>query len=210
MNQKLKWILIAVLLVGLILGATVLYQKLSGDYEREKLATHATESTEATAEESTATQTETTEESTQAEAQSTPAPDFTVLDGSGNPVRLSDYRGKPVVLNFWATWCHYCKVEMPDFDTACQKYPEVQFLMINATDGMRETVEGAKAYVDEEGYTFEVFFDTGSEAVNAYGISAFPTTFFIDENGNLVAHGSGMLDLETLERGIAMILPPEA
>ena len=62
-----------------------------------------------------------------------------------------------MVLNFWATWCYYCKEEMPDFDEASKLYPDVQFLMVNATDGVRETVDAAKKYVEENGFDFEVF-----------------------------------------------------
>jgi len=70
---------------------------------------------------------------------------------------------------------------------------------------VQETVEKAKAYIAEAGYTFDVFFDTESSAVMAYQVTGFPSTYFIDENGNLIAWGSGMLDMETLEKGIAMI-----
>ncbi|MBQ8311568.1 MAG: TlpA family protein disulfide reductase [Clostridia bacterium] len=133
------------------------------------------------------------------------APDFTVLDGNGNEVQLSDFLGQPVVLNFWATWCYYCKVEMPDFDRAYAEYPEVQFLMVNATDGVEETVESAKKYVADEGYAFDIFFDTAFDAINAYGISGFPTTFFIDANGDVVTYRKGMINYETLVSGIGMI-----
>ena len=146
-----------------------------------------------------------TQESEHLQADEGTAPNFTVLDENGNSVRLSDYRGKPVVLNFWATWCYYCKVEMPDFDRAAQKYPNVQFLMVNATDGVNETVESATAYVTAEGYSFDIFFDTSFEAINAYGISGFPTTVFIDENGDLVDYKRGMISYEVLEQGIGMI-----
>ena len=122
---------------------------------------------------------------------------------------LSDYKGKPVVINFWATWCYYCKQEMPDFNEAYKKYPEVQFLMINATDGVSETVESAKAFVEQYGYEFDIFFDTEYDAIDTYVVTGYPTTFFIDAEGNLVAKGSGMLSLATLEKGIAMILPKE-
>ena len=128
-----------------------------------------------------------------------------MLDANGNTVKLSDFRGKPVVLNFWATWCYYCKTEMPDFNKAYQKYPDVQFLMVNATDGVHETVSSAKKYVANEGFDFDVFFDTEENAVNAYNITGFPSTFFIDANGKLVARAIGMIDLETLETGIGMI-----
>ena len=78
-------------------------------------------------------------------------------------------------------------------------------MMVNATDGVQETMESAKEYIEQEGFRFDVFFDTELEAVSAYYVTGFPTTFFIDENGNLVTYGSGMLDLETLEKGIQMI-----
>ena len=84
-------------------------------------------------------------------------------------------------------------------------YPEIQFLMINATDGNRETVDGAKAYIQEQEFDFEVLFDTKREAVSAYYVTSFPTTYFIDKSGALIARGSGMMDLNTLEKGIKMI-----
>ena len=189
MKNKVKWVVLAVVLVVVIAGATILYQTLSKNYSGNNLM------------QNTQTQDQTSEE----EEIKYVAPDFTVLDANGNEVQLSDYRGQPVVLNFWATWCYYCKVEMPDFDKAYEKYPEVQFLMVNATDGIQETMADAKAYIEQEGFAFDVFFDTELEAVNAYYVTGFPSTFFIDEDGNLVTYSSGMLDFETLELGIQMI-----
>ena len=133
------------------------------------------------------------------------APDFTVLDSAGKSVSLSDFVGKPVVLNVWATWCRYCKVEMPDFQLAAEKYPDVQFMMINATDGVQETMETAKAYIAEQGFTFPVFYDTQLDMIRTYGVSAFPTTFFIDSEGNLIDGASGAMDLATLEQGLSVI-----
>ena len=80
------------------------------------------------------------------------APDFTVYDLDGNPVSLSDYFGKPIVLNFWASWCGPCKMELPDFqETYDELGGDVQFLIVNLTDGSRETVETASAYLKEQG-----------------------------------------------------------
>lgn len=103
MKNKIKWIIIAVALVGVIAGAAVLYHVLSRDYAGNNLMQNSQ------------TQNQASEDNEYA------APDFTVLGVDGSEVKLSDYRGKPVVLNFWATWCYYCKVEMPDFDKAYEK-----------------------------------------------------------------------------------------
>ena len=133
------------------------------------------------------------------------APNFAVLDKEGNAVQLSDFAGKPVVLNFWATWCGYCKVEMPDFDQAYKEYPDVVFMMIDATDGMYETREKADAYVKEQGFSFPVYYDVSSLAQNAYVISGYPTTVFINAQGDVVAKEVGMISYETLIAGIKLI-----
>ena len=134
------------------------------------------------------------------------APDFTVYDLDGNAHNLSDYFGKPIVLNFWASWCGPCKMEMPDFE---EKYKElgenVQFLMINLTDGQRETVEVAGNFIDSQGYTIPVFYDTTSEAASLYGVYSIPTSYFINAKGEPIAQAQGAIDAETLQRGIDMI-----
>ncbi len=102
-------------------------------------------------------------------------PDITVVDRSGSSVKLSDMRGKPVILNFWASWCGPCKSEMPDFEEAYKKYSsEITFMMINLTDGSSETVESASDFIDGEGYTFPIYFDTEQTASSAYGITSIP------------------------------------
>lgn len=137
------------------------------------------------------------------------APDFTVTDYDGEEVMLSDYFGKPIVVNFWASWCPPCKAEMPDFEEAYKTHSEVQFLMVNMTGG-RETLESAKEHVESQGYTFTVLFDTEYSAAYAYYVNSLPATYFIDAEGNLIAYATGMLDAETLEKGIAMIADPDA
>ena len=141
-----------------------------------------------------------------AESTQNPAPDVTVFDRTGRAVRLSSLRGKPVVLNFWASWCPPCKGEMPDFEDAYRESGEdYHFVMVNLTDGTRETRESAYGFVDSMGYTFPVYCDESGEAAYAYGISSIPTTFFIDKDGNLVTYAGGAISAELLARGMEMI-----
>ena len=135
-----------------------------------------------------------------------PAPDFTVVDINGNEVKLSDMRGKPVVVNFWASWCPPCKAEMPDFESVYKKYGDnVVFMMVNMTDGYQETLSKAKAHISQNGYTFPVYFDTMSSAAYSYNITSIPATYLIDDKGNLVGYKNGMLTAEALEEAIALI-----
>lgn len=134
------------------------------------------------------------------------APDFTVQDASGNSVKLSEMEGKPLVLNFWASWCPPCKKEMPDFDHVYAELgDEVNFMMVNLTDGRRETKEKALEYITQQEFSFPVYYDVDRNAAYTYGVRSIPTTIFIDSEGYLVTGAEGTIAEEVLRYGISLI-----
>jgi len=136
------------------------------------------------------------------------APDFTVIDKNGNSVSLSDFIGRPIVLNFWASWCPPCKAEMPDYEDLYQEYSQkgVVFIMINMTDGSRETVNTATNFIADKGYSFPVYFDTLYSAAIAYNISSIPDSIFINKDGKIVSSYVGMIDADTLKSNLEKII----
>jgi len=147
------------------------------------------------------------QDTAQPQTHRTAAPDFTVYDADGNAVMLSDNKGKPVVVNFWASWCTPCKQEMPEFEEMYKKYGEkVVFMMVNLTDGVQESKETAGSFIAQSGYTFPVYFDTQLSGVSAYGMNAVPATFFVDAQGNLAASHMGLITGQQLEENIGILL----
>lgn len=127
------------------------------------------------------------------------APDFTMTDIDGNELTLSSLYGKPIVLNFWATWCGYCVTEMTDFQKVYDKYgDEYQFVMVNLTDNAREKVSTSTAFIAEKGFTFPIYFDVYQQGLEAYEAYSIPRTYIIDENGSLVESHTGVLNEKSL------------
>ncbi len=133
-----------------------------------------------------------------------PAPDFTLRTPDGESVSLSDYRGKTVLVNFWATWCPPCKTEMPDMEQLYQKYKD-QGLEIIAVD-QQEPASAVQAFFEEMGLTFQPVIDSTGEIFNLYRVVALPTSYFIDENGVVQFHHRGMMTAEQMENYASQLM----
>ena len=190
--EKKKLIIGLLAFVILIAGASVLYSRLSKDFTPDDIVEDESQG-------------QVSEEGEEPEQDLQMAPDFTVYDSDGNSVKLSDYFGKPIVLNFWASWCGPCKAEMPDFEEVYKvRGEEIQFLMVNCTGG-RETEKSAREFIAGSGYTFPVFYDLDLDASMTYGANSIPVTFFIDADGYLTAYAQGTTSADVLQQGIGMI-----
>lgn len=135
------------------------------------------------------------------------APDFTVTDGNGKDLLLSDLAGTPVVVNFFATWCGPCKSELPYFQEAYETYgDQVRFLIVDMIT-FSDTVSAVEELVSSGGYTFPVYYDTYGEAAAAYQITAIPLTVFVNADGSLANQHLGSMTQSQLYSGIQAILP---
>ena len=193
MKKQWKWLLSALALVALLVIATVLYRSLSDRFAPGTTVPYSPTSGETgTAE---------------APAGEDLADDFAVLDQNGTQVRLSEHFGKPLVVNFWASWCGPCCYELPAFDAAAARYADsVDFMMVNLTDGRSETVDSVQAFIEENGYTFPVYFDTAEEAAQTYSVYSIPLTVFIRADGTVMDSHVGAMDETVLQGYLTQLL----
>lgn len=174
MNKKAQIVIILLVIAFFVIGGTLAYNYLQNDFQPENISTKSVNDTNT-------------------------APDFTVLDWDGKSVSLSNNFGKPIIINFWSTWCGPCQNEMPHFETMFKEYGnEVIFMIVNLTDGVSETVNSVKEFISENNFTFPVYFDTENNGAEAYGIYNIPRTICIDKNGIIIADYTGSLSEEKL------------
>ncbi|WP_054949268.1 TlpA family protein disulfide reductase [Numidum massiliense] len=135
------------------------------------------------------------------------APEFALAKmGGGETVSLSANNGKPTLVNFWASWCGPCRIEMPDMQEAYEKYGDkLNFLMVNMTFTEKSDSD-APNYIKEEGYTFPVLMDENGDVAEQYAVLAVPSTFMIDENGVVVERVQGLVPAETLQALIEQLV----
>ncbi|HEY9089188.1 MAG TPA: TlpA disulfide reductase family protein [Anaerolineaceae bacterium] len=131
-----------------------------------------------------------------------PAPDFTLEGLDGKPATLADFRGKALVLNFWATWCTPCKAEMPMLNEYAGRYAD-ELVVVGLNYG--ESKEFAQGFVTENGITFPILLDPSSSTGADYMIRGFPTTYFIDSEGVLRSLHIGQLSQALLDEYLQTI-----
>ena len=200
MNAKQKWILGAAAFVLLLVIAGFGYQELQKEAKRQERS-------------QTGKQIQTEEQTQTEEKKGTEyakAPDFIMWDQQGDQTSLQEIlEGKPAVINFWTSKCPPCKEEMPDFEELYQEIKDqVQFIMVDGVGCMGETEESGRAYVEEQGFTFPVYYDLEMDVVLNYGIRAFPTTYILNGEGRLVTGGSCMITKETLQELLEQVMEP--
>lgn len=215
-DRKIGLIVIAALLVVLLAGGTMLYNTLvetaGMPAERTPVVDPAQTAENAQAPAQTDAPAATTVPQQKAEVAG-PMPKqnlaavFTVYGDDGTAVRLGDMRGKPTVVNFFASWCGPCQMEMPHFDEAYKAYgEEINFMMVNLCAFGNDTKEKAKAMVENGGWSFPVYFDTEGDAALKYNVRSMPTTIFVSADGELMQTRIGMMSAAQLESDIGALM----
>jgi len=131
-----------------------------------------------------------------------PAPDFTLRSLNGENININDLKGKVVIINFWATWCSPCRLEMPVFQNKFDEFSEeLLILAVNSQD----TAEDAQFFMDELNLSFDVLLDTSGEVHKKYQVRGFPTTYVVDNDGIIRKQHVGTITEDQLDEYLSII-----
>ena len=124
---------------------------------------------------------------------------FTLKDNKGNDVTLSEYKGKTVVLNFFATWCTYCKMELPSLEEINSTRDDIVIFLVATPDiGNEGSKEYIESFMEENGYSMTVLYDETGEVVSKYNVSGLPTSFFFKPDGSVLGYVPGYVEESSL------------
>ncbi|WP_291633308.1 TlpA disulfide reductase family protein [Clostridium sp.] len=201
--KKIIWPLVIVLLFGISIYSVTNYNK----NKAEELAIAAQEDAKAQIAIQNAKDSADAKvpaiEATKDAASKIAAQDFKLKDLNGKEVSLSDFKGKKVYLNFWASWCGPCKSEMPDIEKLYNETKESDLVILAVNLG--ETKIQTKSFIDDNKYTFPILLDLDQSVANQYTIQYIPTSYFIDKEGNIVSKISGALTLAEMKDNISKL-----
>lgn len=127
--------------------------------------------------------------------------DFKLESVDGKEYSISDFKGKKIILNFFATWCPPCRAEIPDFEKFHKDNKDVVLIGIN----IQEDREKVKEFLEEMGVSYIVLLDRDGKIASAFGIEGIPTTFLLDENGRIVAKNVGMMTYDGLTKFVEQV-----
>lgn len=129
--------------------------------------------------------------------------DFKLKDLNGNDVSLNDFKGKNVLLNFWATWCPPCKAEMPDMEKFYQENKNSDLVILAVNLG--EDKQTVKSFIDKNKYNFNILLDSDQDVAIKYNIVSIPTSFFIDKESNIVSRKIGAMTIEEMKSYVNLL-----
>lgn len=208
MNSKKKLLITAAAFVVVIVLGVIAYHSLKNNTDAGNLIEETKQAEEESSQKNDTEQSGNggSDASGETDGKANPIPEFTMTDADGKKVSISDLSGKPTVINFWASTCPYCIDEMPYFEELYKTMgDEIQFIMLDIVGFNGETENDGRAFIEENGYTFPVYYDTEYEATYALGLRSLPMTLFLDSDGNMTAVANGRIDEEILQKGIDMI-----